>query len=93
MTTSVDCEATQTGWRCAVRVGDDADATEHVVMVDRGTREELSPGSSVEELVAASFAFLLEREPRESILRQFDLPVIGRYFPEYADEIRRRLGG
>ena len=35
------------------------------------------------DLVRRSFAFLLEREPKESILRSFDLPVIGRYFPDY----------
>jgi hypothetical protein len=35
--------------------------------------------------------FLLEREPKESILGQFDLPVIGRYFPEYERDIRKRL--
>ena len=34
---------------------------------------------------------LLEREPKESILARFDLPVIERYFPEYPHEIRRRL--
>ena len=39
-----------------------------------------------------SFAFLLEREPASSILGQFELTVIGRYFPEYEQEIRRRLG-
>lgn len=39
------------------------------------------------DLVEASFAFLLEREPKESILREFDLTVIGRYFPEYEQEI------
>ncbi len=37
----------------------------------------------VERLVEASFAFLLEREPRESILGTFDLSAISRYFPEY----------
>ena len=37
--------------------------------------------SNPEDLVRASFAFLLEREPSESILREFDLTVIGRYFP------------
>ena len=41
--------------------------------------------------MAASFAFLLEREPRESILRQFELPVIERYFPGYEAQIRRRM--
>ena len=49
-------------------------------------------GSDVESVVAASFAFLLEREPRESILLAFDLAVISRYFPEYEAEIRKRLG-
>jgi hypothetical protein len=44
-----------------------------------------------ERLVEASFEFLLEREPEESILRAFELPVIERYFPEYARVIRARL--
>jgi hypothetical protein len=43
--------------------------------------------------VEASFEFMLEREPRESILREFDLPLIGRYFPEYPRVIGERLGG
>jgi hypothetical protein len=51
----------------------------------------LAPDAEVKRLVEASFRFLLEREPREAILRRFDLPVIGRYFPEYDAEIRRRL--
>jgi hypothetical protein len=42
-------------------------------------------------LVRASFEFLLEREPASSILRRFDLDVIGQYFPGYLDTIRRRL--
>lgn len=44
-----------------------------------------------EELVAESFRFLLEREPKESILPSLDLTVIGRYFPEYQRLIRKRL--
>jgi hypothetical protein len=45
-----------------------------------------------EGLIRASFQFLLEREPAESILSRFELPVIERYFPEYPREIRRRPG-
>lgn len=41
------------------------------------------PGVATEELIGASFRFLLDREPREAILRRFDLGVISRYFPEY----------
>ncbi len=43
--------------------------------------------SSSAELVRKSFEFLLAREPNTSILRSFDLSVIGRYFPEYEREI------
>ncbi len=45
-----------------------------------------------ERLLTESFRFLLEREPNESILRAFDLPVIERYFPGYPREIPKRLG-
>jgi len=54
--------------------------------------EDLAPaGTDEASLVRESFAFLLEREPATSILREFELTVIGRYFPEYEREIRRRL--
>ena len=44
------------------------------------------------ELVERSFAFLLEREPNTSILRKFELPVIGSYFPEYEREMKKLFG-
>jgi hypothetical protein len=48
----------------------------------------LVPGSDAAELLHRSMLFLLEREPPESILRRFDLPVISRYFPEYESAMR-----
>jgi hypothetical protein len=51
----------------------------------------LSAGRSTEELLRMSFEFLLERESNTSILPSFDLPVIGRYFPEYEKQIGARL--
>ena len=75
-----------------MRVGDDAGATEHTVEVDHATLDDLAPGATPDVLVRASFDFLLEREPRESIMRSFELPIIGRFFADYPDEIRRRLG-
>lgn len=38
---------------------------------------------STTELVKKSFEFLLQRESNNSILRRFDLSVIGHYFPEF----------
>ena len=92
---TVNCLAVEEGWQCRVIVGADPAATTHQVQVDAGLLQRLRPGATdPEELVRDSFAFLLEREPRESILRSFELPVIGRYFPEWEAEIRERpLGG
>jgi hypothetical protein len=89
---TVTCEARSGGWRCTVVVGGDSAATTHEVHVDRAILDDLAPGASPEALVDASFRFLLEREPRESILASFELPIIGRYFAGYPDEIRRRMG-
>ena len=47
---------------------------------------------NLERVVRTSFEFLLEREPASSIMREFSLDVIQRYFPEYEDELPRRLG-
>jgi hypothetical protein len=76
-------------WRVGIREG--SGATEHEVRVTERDRKRLAPDAPVERLLEASFRFLLEREPKESILPRFDLPVITRYFPEYPDEIRGRL--
>ena len=92
-TLSISCGATDGGWRCSVVVGDDAAATEHTVEVDRATLDDLAPGATPEELVRESFLYLLERESRESVMRAFELPIIGRFFGDYPDEISRRMRG
>jgi hypothetical protein len=88
----IDCEPREDGWLCRVTVGDDAYATRHEVEVSRTTLDAMAPGAGdPEALVRASFEFLLAHEPRESILRAFQLPLIGRYFPRWEDEVRGRL--
>jgi hypothetical protein len=83
------------GWRCEVRVGrEEGGPSEHEVAVSPAELASFDPdGGDPDRLVAASFAFLLEREAPSSILRSFDLSVIERFFPEYPREIRRRLTG
>jgi len=62
----------------------DRSTTTHIVTVTRDYAEYLFEGkATTERLIDRSFDFLLEREPNTSILRNFDLPVIARYFPEY----------
>ncbi|MEM1060641.1 MAG: hypothetical protein AAGK14_15625 [Verrucomicrobiota bacterium] len=69
-----------------------ATTTSHAVTVTDAARDELAPGADKEALLRASFEFLLEREPNTAILSRFDLPLISRYFPDYPEVIRRRLG-
>jgi len=76
-----------------VTVQDARSSTQHRVSLSKADYERLAgvSGASPERLVIASFRFLLEREPKESILRSFDLTVISRYFPEYEREMQKRL--
>jgi hypothetical protein len=77
--------ANDEGTRFSVIVrDDDGSTTTHEVAVLDTDWERLGPGyRNREQLVESSFTFLLEREPKESILRSFELGVIARYFPEY----------
>ncbi len=66
--------------------------TTHKVTVKPSYYKKLTGGRvAAEMLVKKSFEFLLERESNTSILRKFDLPVIGHYFPEYESTIRNML--
>jgi hypothetical protein len=77
--------------RFRVVVRDGGSSTEHDVTVSAADLERLAAGRSPEAFVRACFGFLLEREPKESILHAFDVGVIGRYFPGFEREISRRL--
>ena len=89
---TIRAEPAGDGWVCSVNVHDRGQETEHEVRVHAQDLERWGSGTEredVEDLVLRSFAFLLERETPASILRQFDLATIRRYFPEYDDEFRR----
>jgi hypothetical protein len=78
--------------RFRIRVIEGASESIHEVTLDPKDHARLA-GAAVEpeNLIRKSFEFLLEREPKESILSRFDLSVISRYFPEYEKEIKKRL--
>ncbi len=70
-----------------VTVSETGSSTTHEVTVSPSDVERWGGEGSAEELIEASFRFLLEREPKASILSAFDLSVISRYFPEYPTRI------
>ncbi len=79
------------GHEYEVKVTEHSESVHRVTLHDTDRQRLSDGGSSPERLIEESFRFLLEREPNTSILREFDLPVIARYFPEYESEIRSRL--
>ena len=83
---TVSCEETHEGWTCEVRVAENGSSSNHTIIV---SEEELGryadPETDVKTLVHDSFRFLLEREPKESILRRFAISEIERYFPEFGE--------
>jgi len=73
-----------------VEVREKNSTTVHEVTASPADIQRYGGEGAAEGLIKLSFEFLLEREPKESILRSFELPVIERYFPEYPKEIRKR---
>ena len=58
--------------------------TTHSVTISDAIHTKLTNGKiSKEILLEKSFEFLLEREPNTSILSQFKIEVISKYFPDY----------
>ncbi len=55
------------------------------VTVDGWELDHYGKGRSPQDLVRASFAFLLAREPPTSILPTFALSTIERYFPDFSE--------
>ena len=77
----------------AVQLEDGATTTSHRVHVPEAIIADLGLADADRELIVGeSFAFLLERAPPSSILGEFSLDVIPRYFPHYHHELPRRLG-
>lgn len=72
-----------------VTIKEGATETKHLVTMHEPYYHELTAGTvPPEELVRKSIVFLLQREPKESILPKFELPKIQKYFQEYEDRAR-----
>ena len=58
--------------------------TRHRVVMSAADYERLAGQSCrPDQCVEAAFRFLLDREPKEAILRRFDITLISQYFPEF----------
>jgi hypothetical protein len=67
-----------------VKVAEDGSESHHQVTASQSDMHRLSSGAMPSErVIEAAFQFLLDREPKEAILRRFDITVISRYFPDF----------
>ncbi|MGH2703927.1 MAG: hypothetical protein ACRDJ4_02170 [Actinomycetota bacterium] len=71
-----------------VRLTEGGSTSTHDVKVPAESMQRLGWPGTPEELLRRAFHFLLEREPKESILSSFDIDAIGRYFPEWEETAR-----
>ena len=77
-----------------VTVTEGGSETRHSVTLSDTALQRLTGGRyDALRCLDAAFRFLLDREPKESILRSFDVSVISRYFPEFERTLTDYLGG
>ena len=64
---------------------------DYKVTLSRNYWLELTDGKEpAAQLVLDSIMFLLSHEPKESILKEFDLEDIKKYFPQYESQIKSK---
>lgn len=83
-------------WRYNVEITESdgsGSKTDHQVTMDRGYYTNLTGKGRIipEEFIKKSFEFLLNRESKDSVLRQFDISQISNHFPEFEKEIKNVL--
>lgn len=75
-----------------VIVGEEQGETKHEVTMTESVYKKLTHGKvTPERCIQAAFQFLLDREPKESILSRFDVTVISNYFPSFERELIKYL--
>lgn len=76
-----------------VVISEETTQTQHLVTLNKADYHRITFGDvKPEVLIEKSFEFLLEKEPREAILSEFDFTLINRYFPGFIKEIKKRIG-
>lgn len=84
---------TENGWVFVVKISaKDGSLTRHVVTVDDDHWKKLTYQNFDQQALAEkSIEFLLARESKESILPEFNLSDIQKYFPDYESFIQEQV--
>ena len=75
-----------------VTVQEGKSSSRHRVSMTQATYQKLTGGKvTPARCIEAAFTFLLDHEPKESILSRFDVTVISTYFPSFEREVGKYL--
>ena len=87
---TITTQTTQTdnGWNFEVTITEGESETNHTVTMTNEFYNDLETKLKPEDIVRQSFEFLLKRESKESILGEFEITLIGHYFPEYSKFVK-----
>lgn len=77
-------------YRVTVMPDEEAHTTHEVTLSEEYWQKLTGGKMSGQDLIEATFEFLLQRESNESIMRKFDLSDVAEYYPEFENEITRR---
>ncbi len=91
MDIKVKTRATNLGWHFDVILSEAAGPTVFKVTMDKDFLTRIGADYHPEKVVEKSFEFLLEKEPKEKILQEFDIVTISHYYPEFIRELEKRL--
>ncbi|MGH8986715.1 MAG: hypothetical protein ACRDY6_23025 [Acidimicrobiia bacterium] len=76
-----------------VQVEEGHETTSHRVRLEADFLDEAGLDAVEREVVVReTFEFLLEREPASAIMSEFGLDDVQRFFPDYVEELTRRVG-
>lgn len=75
------------GLKFKVDIKDRSSKTSHEVTIESSFLAKYGI-KNPKKLIKKSFEFLLEREPKEAILSEFNIEEISRYFPEYGEFVK-----
>ena len=85
-------ERNKTHWRFHVQIIEGTSRTVHEVTLSETDYRKLTKGKfTPRQCIQAAFEFLLDHEEKESILSEFDVSVISRFFPGFPKEFSKFL--
>lgn len=91
MEINVKTRPTNLGWHFDVALNEPTGPTFFKVTMDKDFLTRIGANFHPEKVIEKSFEFLLEREPKEKILSEFDITVISNYYPEFIPELEKKL--